>query len=52
MQVCEEIKVGDATYLLNRVFIGSRPISEVLADNILSKVREETAVDDAVKLTI
>ena len=40
-----EIKLGDVTYQLSRVFIGSRTASELLIDAVVDRAREDVAVD-------
>ena len=44
-----EIKLGDVSYQLSRVFIGSRTASELLIDHVVDRVREDVAVDAAEK---
>ena len=40
-----EIKLGDASYQLSRVFIGSRTATELLIDHVVNRAQEEPAVD-------
>ena len=47
-----EIKLGDVSYQLSRVFIGSQTATALLIDHVLDRVREETAVDAAEKTAL
>ena len=40
-----EIKLGDVSYQLSRVFIGSRTATELLIDHVVDRAREDVAVD-------
>lgn len=40
-----EVKLGDVTYQLSRVFIGTRTATELLIDAVIDRAREEVAVD-------
>ena len=40
-----EIKLGDVSYQLSRVFIGSRTATELLIDHVVNRAQEEPAVD-------
>ena len=40
-----EVKLGDVTYQLSRVFIGSRTATELLIDHVVEQAREDVAVD-------
>lgn len=40
-----EVKIGDVTYQLNRVFAGSQTVTEVMIDAVVDRAREESAVD-------
>lgn len=40
-----EIKLGDASYQLSRVFIGPRTATELLIDHVVDRAQEEPAVD-------
>lgn len=41
----KEVKLGDVTYKLSRVFIGSRTATELLTDRVVEQAREDVAVD-------
>lgn len=47
-----EIKLGDVTYQLSRVFVGSRTATELLTDRVVEQAREETAVDVTEKAAV
>lgn len=47
-----EIRLGDVTYQLSRVFAGSKTAAELLADAVLERVREETAFDASRKSAV
>ena len=40
-----EIKLGDASYQLSRVFIGSRTATELLIDHVVDRAQGEPSVD-------
>lgn len=40
-----EIKLGDVTYQLSRVFIGSRTVTELLTDHMVGRTWEDVDVD-------
>ena len=40
-----EIQLDDVTYQVNRVFAGSKTVSEVLVGYVVDRAGEETAVD-------
>ena len=44
-----EIQMGDATYQLSRIFVGSRTVSELLVDAVVDRARAEIAVDASEK---
>ena len=47
-----EIKLGDVTYQLSRVFAGSKTAAELLVDAVADRVREETAFDVSKKSAV
>lgn len=40
-----EIKLGDVSYQLSRVFIGSRTANELLIDAVVERAKADVAVD-------
>jgi len=51
MKVCE-IKLNEAVYQIDRVFVGSRTTSELLIDAVVDRAREEIPVDSVTKYTV
>lgn len=47
-----EVKLGNVTYQLSRVFIGSRTASELLIDAVIDRARGEVTVDAPKKLAV
>lgn len=47
-----EIKLGDVSYQLSRVFIGSRTATELLIDHVVDRAREDVAVDVTEKAAV
>ena len=41
----KEVQLGNVTYQLSRVFMGSKTVNELLIDKVIDRAREESAVD-------
>ena len=42
-----EITLGEATYQISRVYAGSRPAAELVAERLARRLAEEPAFDEA-----
>lgn len=42
-----EIKLGDATYLVHRTFSGDRTVSELIVDRLVHEKKEKTTFDES-----
>ena len=42
-----EIKLGDATYLVHRTFSGDRTVSDLIVDRLVHKKKEKTTFDES-----
>ena len=42
-----EIKLGDATYLVHRTFSGDRTVSDLIVDRLKKKKKEKTTFDES-----
>ena len=42
-----EIKLGDATYLIHRTFSGDRTVSDLIVDRLVHEKKEKTTFDES-----
>lgn len=42
-----EVRLGDVTYLVRRIFLGSQTAAELLIDSVVDRTKAENAVDGA-----
>ena len=42
-----EIKLGDATYLVHRTFSGDRTVSDIIVDRLVNEKKEKTTFDES-----
>ncbi len=42
-----EIKLGDATYLVHRTFSGDRTVSDLIVDRLVHEKKEKTTFDES-----